>query len=283
MKSAKPRLSVWSEFIPYDELASRLIEAKTNDVDLFVAFNAKHADYDGFAELLKKAKEAGVTVRPWLLLDEKDGYWFNKWNVAKNAAFAKRFVDEMESRGAKPDWITFDLEPPQTLVASLQAAFDKRQFGKALRALSVAARSASLSKATQEIRTLVDELHSRGIKVHAVTTNFVLDDGKSGKIQNALGTPVAGIPYDEVSFMIYRPELEKILGPGLSSKIVEIYAKRAKSKFGARAAIDIGERQPSRVGAAIEGEGFEFRAEPGAVALDVELEVQTQAARIPVG
>lgn len=235
------RLAIWSEFIPYRDLESRIDEVAKNRVDLFVAFSAAHADYDDFAKLWKKAAGAGVRIRPWLLLSEADGYWFNKWNVQKNAAFAHSFLDEMTKRDVKPDWIIFDVEPPQSLVAKLEDAFTKKHYREALRTLKESARSRSLLQAIEETRSLVNSLHARGVKVHAVTTNFVLNDGKSRRLQNALGTPVTGIPFDEISFMVYRPELAKILGKGVSSKITALYAKRAIRRYGDRAGIDVGE------------------------------------------
>ncbi|MES2966126.1 MAG: hypothetical protein V4760_19760 [Bdellovibrionota bacterium] len=240
-QSQAPRLALWSEFIPYAVLETQLIEIASHELDLYVAFNASEPDFDGFARLVRKAKAMGIGVRPWLLLDVKDGYWFNKWNVEKNAEFALTFLDEMAKRDVEIEWITFDIEPPQSLVAKIQDAFAKRHFGEALGALKASARSASLLRAIEQTKSLVAKLHVRRVKVHAVTTNFVLNDSSSLRIQNALGTPIGDVPFDEVSFMVYRPELEKILGEGLSSRIVKTYSKRAKKKFGVRAAIDIGE------------------------------------------
>lgn len=235
------RHCVWSEFIPYSELESRMEEFKSNRIDLFVAFNAKHSDFDGFATLAKKAVAAGVSIRPWLLLEVKDGYWFNKWNVEKNAAFARRFLREMKTRGVAIEWLIFDIEPPQELVHSLQDAFEKKNFRDVFAVLRESAQSASLNEAKRQTKELLDDLHAEGVKVHAVTTNFVLNDGESERIQNALGIPVTGLPFDEISLMLYRPEFEKILGKGLSSKIIELYAKRAKRMFGPDVGIDLGE------------------------------------------
>jgi len=77
--------------------------------------------------------------------------------------------------------------------------------------------------------------------VHAVTTPMVLDDlavGK-GRLQSALGIPVDGVDWDEVTFMAYRTEFMRLAGR-MGGDIVHRYARDAHRHFGDRAGLDLG-------------------------------------------
>lgn len=111
-----------------------------------------------------------------------------------------------------------------------------------VRLLSRSSKQESLYEATWQYQHLVHGLHARGIKVHAVTSPLVLHDRPGGhrRVQSALGVPIEGIDWDEISFMVYRVEFQHILGK-LNSDIVYAYSKRAARRFRAAAGIDLGE------------------------------------------
>lgn len=241
--AAPARLTaLWSEFIPYARVEKELPALKAAGVALHQAVSAERPDYDGFVRLYKKAGEAGVRVRPWLVLSDADGYWFNKWNAAKAEAFVEEFLRETERRGLKVDWLVFDLETPRGVIEEVRALIARRDLLGLRRLLVRKSREGSLREAAAAYASLVERLHARGIRVHAVTTCYLLHDvpGDARRLQGALGIPLDGVPWDEVSFMVYRVEFRMAygdVGPG----VVRRYARRAARLYGARAGIDVGE------------------------------------------
>ncbi len=234
--------AVWSEFIPYAQVEQQLPTLKANGLSLFIAFHQSTPDYDGFAHLYTAAQKLGVEVRPWLLLNENQGYWFNKWNFRASEIFVADFLRHCDQRGIKPDYLIFDIEPPQNVVAKAEDDVGRADFIGLLHDLTAFSKDSPLSAAIASYQSLVNSLHSRGIKVHAVTSNFVLDDQNDTnmRIQSALGLPITGIDWDEISFMIYRADFMRIIGP-VTSDIITRYADRAVASFGSRAGMDIGE------------------------------------------
>ncbi|WP_218277119.1 hypothetical protein, partial [Pseudomonas sp. GW531-E2] len=73
--------ALWSEFIPLATVEKELPQLQKLQLSVFIAIHEENPDYDGFAHLYKEAAKLQVEVRPWLLLREANGYWFNKWNA----------------------------------------------------------------------------------------------------------------------------------------------------------------------------------------------------------
>lgn len=238
--SAETGLSIWSEFIPYSEIKAGLPELKKHNLSLNLAF---HEDTDSITELadvLKTAGTLGVKVRPWILLSKGNGYWFNKWNAEVASTSTLRIVKELKEAGAPVDGIIFDLEPPQELVEEMQRAFDHKNPAAFLKVLRQSSRNGKLSDAEKKYSELLNTLHSQNIKVIAVASNYILHDKKSKRLESALGTPVSGVKWDEISFMVYRAEFNKFAG-WTSPWIIENYAKRALKQFGPSVTLAIGE------------------------------------------
>ena len=245
--TAKPNLShselgIWSEFLDYSKVRNFLPSLKEHHLSLSLAISADHPNFDEFAKVYIEAEEMGVEVRPWLLLTEKDGYWFNKWNFPQAKSFVDLFVSEMKQRNIKLQWLVFDVEPPRSLIEEAQKLLQEGHYLTALHLLQHSSQDASLAAAERAYAQLVDDLHQQGVHVQGVISNFVLNDLQDShrRIQSALGTPVFGIAWDEISFMVYRVEFQRVLGP-VGPWIVYEYAKRAHSFFGSRAGLDIGE------------------------------------------
>lgn len=237
-----PRIGVWSEFITYTELERIWLPvARKFQFDLYVAIRPNDLkNPKKLMSLFSAAAIAGVELRPWILLEVKDGYWANKWNAAKVRAAVFTFLDLLKKENLSAKWVTLDIEPPAALMKKVMEDFANLRFISAWRVLKMSSQIGELSAARTEYQKLVKDLHDQKIKVHAVTLPLVLHDRKSSAIQSALGVPTEGIDWDEISFMIYRPEFAKIMGP-VGSDLVSLYAQRARAKFGDRAGVDLGE------------------------------------------
>jgi hypothetical protein len=232
--------ALWSEFVPYREVERDLPALRDDNVALYVAVRADAPDFDGFAHLYVTARSLGVEIRPWLLLRQDQGYWFNKWNVPESAQFVSAFLSEMRTRGVTPQWLVFDIETPAPRVDEMERDFSRGRLPALLALLSRDSRDGSIRAAIASYAELLADLHSRGIRVEAVTGNYVLNDDDHLRIQSALGLPISGLPWDAISFMVYRVEFQRAFG-AVGEALVHKYAKRARRRFGDKAGIDVGE------------------------------------------
>lgn len=240
--SSKAKLAIWSEFVPYKKVMETLPDLKEKGLGVCVSITPKTLNHPDLLPLLAKAKELGVEVKPWLELGAEDDVWANKWNVEQTVRFAKEVTSYLTDRGFKPGEISIDMEPPKTLTDKVGDHLAARDLLGARKVLLESARSGSYAEAKQQYAKLVDELHADDIKIHVVTTPMVLDDMKvgGGRLQAALGVPIEGIDWDEVSFMTYRPEFENMVG-AMGSSIIYSYGKDAVKYFGEKAGLDLGE------------------------------------------
>jgi hypothetical protein len=232
--------SVWSEFTSYADVLGELPGLCRSGTGLFLAVHDGDWDAPSFTELWREAAACGIPLRAWLLLKPGDGYWVSSRNIAETESIVSRFLEAMDDRGLDVPWITFDLEPSPEFQRDLIAKMKKFAFARILKELRES--RSELAPAVARLATLVDSLHERGIRAHAVTMPFVLDDLEAGdtRLEGALGIPFSGVPWDEASFMVYRPEFQRILGK-ITPRIVYDYALKARRLLGERATIDLGE------------------------------------------
>ncbi len=87
---------------------------------------------------------------------------------------------------------------------------------------------------------LIADLHARGTRVQAVTLPMALDGPAAHRLLAALGIPLFDLPWDEVTFMAYRPEFVRLAGP-MGADLVARYARAAVRRFGPVATLAIGE------------------------------------------
>ena len=236
------RLALWSEATPYLELKRRLPEFKEGHISLHVAVHEAEQIPEDFFEFYAAAQKLDVEVRPWLLLTKQHGYWINKWNLELAEKLVRRFISEMRSHGLVVNWLTFDIEPPAELMHKLEKSGGDKDLIGLLHILKHSSEDGSIVEAQHELRNFVESLQKEGIRVHAVTTPLVLHDFENHemKIQSALGVPFQFIPWDEVSFMVYREEYIRMLGQ-IGGDVVYQYGKLAKGYFGEKTALDLGE------------------------------------------
>jgi hypothetical protein len=239
--ASAPRLAVWSEFLPLPRLGELLPSLQRQNVAVYVALHAGAENPEEIDALWNRASELGVELRPWLLLDASQGYWANKWNADQVEQHVRAFVADAEAHGRTPQWITLDLEPPPRFLEELSLRAKRFDLAGLWKMLARSGGDGTYCQARDTLRSLVKRLHARGIRVHAVASPFALHDrtGAAG-VQNALGIPVADVDWDEVSFMVYRPEFSEMIGK-TGADVVYAYSRRARQKYGDRAAIDLGE------------------------------------------
>lgn len=239
--------AVWAEFLPPSELEATLPLLESRGLAVNVAWTGMPND-PALLDLTETATSAGVTLRPWLLLPESDGYWPGATNATEFSTKARGLMDAWDARGLAPSALIVDMElrydlavqvtehlakePPDlaAVIALMQGNIDRDRF----------------TAATTEYAALADEAHDRGWQVHLTTLPTVLDDDADGDddLRQALGIPVEGIAWDVMTFQAYRTLLgELVAGSGSgppTAFVVYDYGRDARERYGERAGLDLG-------------------------------------------
>lgn len=230
--------SVWSEFTSYQDLIPILPELKAAGVSLNLAIHEKNYKETALYELLKAAEDLKVEVRAWPLLDKSKGYWPNKWNLRDFRDYCLNFFEECKRNGVEVPWVIMDMEPHIELLLELEELLKGRSYFKARRLILEWGNRKDPEISKREMQKLIAELHGLGKKVQVVAMPMVLDDKKM-KLQHNLGIPVMGLPWDEVSFMVYRPYFWDYV-PGMTAEVVRCYGQDAVRAFGEKTSLALG-------------------------------------------
>ncbi len=233
-----PPLSVWSEFLPDEEVRDALPFLAEEKVGLNLAIPSARIGDPGLEALLFDAQDAGIEVRAWLLLDEADGYWPNEHNVDAMRTATTAFADWRESAALPVDWLIFDMEMSLERTEAIAEAGGLT--GLPLIEEGLDPETFVISRAAYV--SLVEDLQARGLKVMAVTYPMVLDDHLDGDddIQDKFDVPIAGVPWDEVSFMVYQSTIANLSGEWHGPDVIASYTESAVEVFGDRASVALG-------------------------------------------
>jgi|SRR5579862_743750 len=241
VENSFPKLAIWSECVPYPRIEKLVPCINAHGITLFVA--VREDELEAFGEMWGRLPPE-TALRPWLLLRREEGYWANKWNLCRIETLVKDLLQTL--KGKPPQWITLDVEPPPCLTEKISTLVGQKDYCGAVRLLrkSSLSRRGKFLEAQQRYRQLVQWLHGHHINVHATTTPFVLHDAKGTyRMQSALGIPIGDVGWDELSFMVYRPEYTRMLklAQRVSADLVYAYAQRAYAAYGEIAGVDLGE------------------------------------------
>lgn len=236
------RVAVWCEFMPYAEAAAWLPALAKRRLGLHLAIQPERAEDPALFELLRDADAMGVEVRAWVLLGKDEGYWPNAWNAGRAAEAVRGFAAAARAARAPVPWVVLDLEPPPERMQALGERLGRGDWRGAWRLLQdPEVPAGSCTQAAHRIYAdLIADLQARGTRVQAVTLPMALDGPAADRLVAALGIPLAGLAWDEVSFMAYRPEFVRLAGP-MGADLVARYARAAVRRHGERASLAIGE------------------------------------------
>lgn len=235
-------LAVWSEFLTDAQVRAALPFAAEERADVYLAIPAARIGDASLASLIADAQAAGVGVRAWLLLDEADGYWPNEHNLPAARAAATAFADWRDAAALPIDWVIFDLEMSLQRTEAVAMAVEEGGSLAAVEVIRAGRDPAAFEVHRGELAALVGELQARGLKVMCVTYPTVLDDPDDGDedIQDELDVPVAGVPWDQVSFMVYQSAIYDLSGSWHGPDVVYSYGQSAVAQYGDRAAVALG-------------------------------------------
>ena len=261
--------ALWSEFRAPDLVLGRVSTLKDHGLSLYqmITSDAVDARDPQIANLLGQASCQGLEVRAWLTLPVEEGYWPNEKNVERFVQKAYALANWIQSEGWPIEWIVVDMEPDYQMMDQLMSMLENGDILGAVGLLVESHDQATYVQSVRQFTQMVEALHAMGFKVMVVTFPLVLDDLGDGDstIQDALNTPVDGIPWDQISFMAYTTVFERIIPNDITPFLVKSYGRDALAAYGDRAAIDLG---VIGEGGMMAGEGItniqEFRAQVGA-------------------
>jgi hypothetical protein len=244
---------VASEFQSLEELSDALPTLASYKVGLVLAWPSSEVGSAERLAFVRTANARGVTVHPWLLLPEEQGYWANATNVESYDAAARALLDAWRDAGLAPTTLVVDMElaiaRTRGLAAVITGGGDIEAVADYLRPFIDRVQYAH---ATTRYRRLVDHAHSRGFLVEVSTWTQVLDDYADGDdgLRQSFGVPLDSIGWDVVSFQAYRTlntALTATLAPPTTAYYVLDYALRARARFGARAGVGLGVVDPGEL------------------------------------
>ncbi len=234
-------IGVWAEFADDASIRAALPELGRHALTLHLALPARRIGDSDLAALTREASDLGVAMRAWLLLDREQGYWIGETNAEE----ARRAVEALIAWRAKPNGValsgvSFDLEPAFEYAETLRRAPPFR-IDRWVQLLRGHVNPDRFVRARDVLAGAVEALRRAGLHAHAVTLPLVLDQPEGSTIlEDALDTPVSGIDWDEVSFMVYQTAFAQLIGEWLGPALVESYANDAVARFGTRAGLDLG-------------------------------------------
>ncbi len=220
---------------------------KANHLTLDVAVVQGSTSFATLAGLVRQAHGDGVPVELRPLLSIREGVYagdrtataFGPWWSAVQAFVLRNHLPVRV--------LVYDVQPDWALQQRLNAMIASSGFAKTLQFLLGRISPILYLSGAEEIAAQVAQAQHNGFLVDGTTVPFVLDDyGQVGQVmQAAFDAPIAPIPWDAISFQVYRSTFDRdfasIIGQHpLSPFLITSYARTAQAWFGSRAQIDLG-------------------------------------------
>jgi hypothetical protein len=230
------RRRVFAELVPLPRLvgAAVLAPLAARGVELIAAITPERSK--DAETVVRACRDAGVEVGIWPMLAERDGRWPNALNVGRFVPFAVELLDRLGTLGLLPDTLAVDLEPPLAEVHRALRGDPRTAYAWAVRSPAPGA--------VARYRELASCARSAGVRTLATAVPMVVADGSASGWQRALATPVDPIAFDTVSPLAYSSLFEGfsfgLVRRSDALALVEMVARAARRRFGARAGMALG-------------------------------------------
>jgi hypothetical protein len=236
--AAPPHLSIWCEFMPYNDVKPTLPVLARYDCDLLLHVGRADIGSADLAGLCRAAQSNNVHVAAWFLLPYEEHLYVGEATVAATRDLSLRFVEWSQREKLGIDWVVFDCEPSPLLGKQL---FAEARHGGVIalsRILQKETEPGRFGQSVEDMNRLIDDLHGRGIKVMGAANRVFLDFMRYGNtaVQDSLNAPFSMVRWDRTSFITYRYKASQVQYVGMVNR----YAELASSYFGAKAALDLG-------------------------------------------
>lgn len=244
------RITVWAEFMEPEDMDAWFSFAGAAALNINVAIKQDQHDRDFLAAVCRAATDNDLALRLWPLLSQADGYWANQQNVELFIDYVQTLRGWAAADCPRLEGFVVDLEMPYDRALALEDMFAQGgSVGDLLNFLLGGIDEALFETARLRFTDLVEDLNHRGYLVSASTLPMIVDDAEDGDetIAKALWTPVVDVPYDKISFQVYRTHYDAVWGQGLAggpvsfpSGLITSYAESIVGHFGDQGAIDLG-------------------------------------------
>ncbi len=248
--SAQPDLpretrAAYSETREFVMVEQSLGDLDTHGIELVQAFRPEDLRSPALRSLILASGARQIPFRAWITLPHEQGYWINESNLDPTGEAVDALLAWVAEEDLPVGWVTFDLEPAfdysnQIREATQQAAATSSP-DQLIELLASHVDPNGYEVARAKLQGIVERIHRAGLRAHAVTNPPVLDDLADGDtdLQDAFDTPVQGIDWDEVTFMVYRSSFAD-LGTAVTPELFYSYGLDAVAGFGGRAGLDFG-------------------------------------------
>ncbi len=274
------RLGLYAgELSPLPTVTAALGRMKQRGYSIMVAVPAAGFPSAELQRLLQQAAQQGVEVRLWPLLAEADGYWPNETNIATFAAQVRKILAWLKDNSLAAGAIIYDMEPAIAYSRALEKGFEQG-LSSTIELMKKHLDSAAHAKARAALKQSIREVQAAGLKAQCVTFPQVLDDlaDGDGDLQDALDIPVHGLPWDEVSFMVYQTTYASSVGSWIGPDLVRRYAAEARKHFGQRATVALGVVGKHGVMSA----GAKLYPDPATLAADIAAALWEKVGRVEI-
>lgn len=234
------RRRVWSETLPFTALTERSTLALLSRYGVELIAAVRPWDLAALPGLLGACNDAGVSVGLWPMIEDADGRWASASNAPRFTAFARTLLDSLPP-GALVRDLAIDLEPPFGVLSTAM-----RSPTAVLPSVSSLG-DAGWAAARREFRSLIGEVHDRGVECSATVLPFVLLDPSIGPIrpvQRALSVPVDALPWDHVNVMLYTSLFEGwsggLIGRARALDLLARGTTATSRRFGAHSGVSVG-------------------------------------------
>lgn len=230
-----------AEAASYPTIARALPTLAERQLELLVAVPEQQLGSADLEDLVRQATRLGVEVRLWPLLPKHDGYWVNETNIDRFAGYVRRLLDWIDREDLTVSTVIYDVEPAISYSEELQQAYAEG-LGSVVSLLRRHVNPGTFAQARAALSDSVREVQARGLRAECVTFPQVLDDldDDDTDLQDAFDIPVDGVPWDELSFMVYQSVYAETVGAWIGPSLIRTYSAAARQRYGDRATIALG-------------------------------------------
>jgi len=229
------------ELSPMPTVTAALPRMAASGFSVMVAVPSATFPQAELATLLRQAHAQQVDVRLWPLLTKAQGYWPNEANVPAFAAQVRKILAWLKAQGLRTSTIIYDMEPAIAYSKAIEEGFSKG-LGASIELMKKHLDKKAHAAAKEKLRLSIKEVQAAGLRAQCVTFPQVLDDLADGDsdLQDALDIPVDGLPWDELSFMVYQSTYARTVGAWIGPDLVRLYSELAHKRYGLKATIALG-------------------------------------------
>lgn len=235
-----PTLRVWSETLPLTTLSEPATLALLRDRSLGLLAAVRPWDLDHVPTLCRAARDAGVSLGLWPMIEDEHGRWANAVNLDRFGAHVSA-VKSAVPQDAPIDELAVDLEPPFGLAAAVGHGLRRRQRPPVTLPWTLRWRDAVAG-----FDELSSTIASSGARTVAAAMPMVLLDPREGDgpWQRAMGTPVLSRHWDHVTVMAYTSLFEgwslRAFDRRAALGVLRWCCREARARYDGRAGVSLG-------------------------------------------